>query len=154
MSSAAWMLATLVEGFSAEIVTLGALIMLVPGLRLTVAMTELASGHVVSGTARLAGAGSLFLSIAFGVALGRVAADVLGRPFGDEILEWSWAPPTWAWAPALVIAAASFVVLFQADRADAPWIVVVGVVGFPGNLPWLRHAVILAVGIEWVVSSG
>ena len=44
--------------------------MLVPGFTLTVAMTELATRNLVSGTARLAGAAGTFLAIGFGVALG------------------------------------------------------------------------------------
>ena len=66
-------------GLDARIVTLAGLIVLLPGLTLTVGFLELATRHLVSGMARLAGAGAVFLTLIFGVALGwRVAALILG----------------------------------------------------------------------------
>ncbi|MEZ5973947.1 MAG: threonine/serine exporter family protein [Planctomycetota bacterium] len=50
-----------------QIVTLSALIILIPGLSFTVAMLELATRHLVSGVARLAGAGATMLTIVLGV---------------------------------------------------------------------------------------
>jgi uncharacterized membrane protein YjjP (DUF1212 family) len=47
-----------------------ALFVLLPGLTLTLAMTELATGHLVSGAARGTGAAVVFLQLAFGVLLG------------------------------------------------------------------------------------
>lgn len=52
------------------LVTLGGLIVLLPGLTATVAMTELATGHLVSGSARLAGALTLFVQVGLGAAVG------------------------------------------------------------------------------------
>ncbi|MGE3802454.1 MAG: threonine/serine exporter family protein, partial [Candidatus Kapaibacterium sp.] len=63
--------------FSVFIATLAGLIMLLPGMRLTTAMTEIASGHLVSGAARLTGAVMAFLGIAFGTALGNRMASLL-----------------------------------------------------------------------------
>ena len=52
-----------------------------PGLTLTAAMTELATRHLASGTARLSGAFITFLAIAFGVALGnRIGGAAFGLP--------------------------------------------------------------------------
>jgi len=53
-----------------QLTTVAGIYMLVPGLSLTTAMNEVATGHLVSGTARFAGALVSFLSIAVGVALG------------------------------------------------------------------------------------
>ena len=50
-------------------------------MRLTTAMTEIASGHLVSGAARLTGAVMAFLGIAFGTALGNRVADTLFETF-------------------------------------------------------------------------
>ncbi len=52
-----------------RVVTLSSLIVLLPGLTLTTATTELATRHLVSGVARLAGAAVVFLTILLGVAL-------------------------------------------------------------------------------------
>ena len=64
---------------SVYITTVAGIIVLVPGFTLTVAMTELATRNLVSGTARLAGAAGTFLAIGFGVALGtRVGVALFG----------------------------------------------------------------------------
>ena len=57
-------------GLSTSITVLGGVIVLVPGLTLTVAMNELATRHLMSGTGRLMGAATTFLVIGLGVALG------------------------------------------------------------------------------------
>jgi uncharacterized membrane protein YjjB (DUF3815 family) len=59
--------------------TLGGLIVWLPGLTLSMAMSELNAQHLVSGTARLTGAIMRFLALMFGVALGsRVAQLAFG----------------------------------------------------------------------------
>ncbi|HEU4699828.1 MAG TPA: threonine/serine exporter family protein, partial [Gemmatimonadales bacterium] len=107
--------------------TLSGLIVLIPGLTLTVAMTELSSRHLVSGIARLSSAFMLFLTIAFGVALGgKLAAFVAGTPQ-------SVAPaplPGWTMLVALIVVPLAFTVLLRAEPRDAGWIVVSGVIAF------------------------
>lgn len=83
------------------------IIMLVPGLTLTVAMTEVATGHLVSGTARLSKAMLTFLLLGFGAALGGELVGLVpgvsagGLPDGDAV----WVP--WvsvaAFIPCLVV---------------------------------------------------
>ena len=64
---------------STYLATLGGLIVLLPGLTLSAAMSELNAQHLVSGTARLTGAIMRFLVLLFGVALGsRVAQAFFG----------------------------------------------------------------------------
>jgi uncharacterized membrane protein YjjP (DUF1212 family) len=110
--------------------TLAGLIVLIPGFTLTVAMTELSSRHLVSGIARLSSAFMLFLTIAFGVALGgRLAAGAVGTaPVAQPA-----ALPVWALPLALVVAPLAFTVLLRAERRDAGWIVAAGVVAFLGS---------------------
>jgi uncharacterized membrane protein YjjP (DUF1212 family) len=70
-----------IGAYSVYNATLAGLIVLVPGFTLTVAMTELSTRHLVSGTARLTGAFVLFLTIGFGVALGaRISGALVGSP--------------------------------------------------------------------------
>ena len=67
--------------FATSTATLAGLIVLIPGFMLTIAIRELSTRHLASGTARLVGAGITFLGIIFGVALGnRLALD--GRRTG------------------------------------------------------------------------
>jgi uncharacterized membrane protein YjjP (DUF1212 family) len=112
-SLSAW----LVPGISSQLVTLCALIVLVPGLSLTVAANELASGHLVSGTARMTGAGVVLLQMGLGVVGGRVLAGSIPAPLAGAPLPGL--PPGALWV-AGVLAALSLVVLLQARRRDAP----------------------------------
>lgn len=110
----------------AELATLAALIVLVPGFTLTVALIELATRHLAAGTARLAGALVTFLSIGFGVAL--------GRRLGAELPALVHLPdgplPAWALPAALVAVPLAFMVLLSARRRDAPWMVASGVLAY------------------------
>ena len=110
-----------------DVASLAGLIVLVPGLTLTVAINELASRHLVSGVARLAGAGITFLAIGFGLALakrlqpliGDAAATVVANPL-----------PVWTVGLALLLGPLSFTVLVRARRRDAVVILATGVVAY------------------------
>lgn len=106
---------------SVSIVTLAGLVVLLPGLMLVGAMSELATGHLSSGTARAAGAFITFIGIGFGVALGSRVAEQLVGAVG--LVSPRGLPDAYVWV-ALVAAALSFTVLLRADRRDAPWIVI------------------------------
>jgi uncharacterized membrane protein YjjP (DUF1212 family) len=126
VSTAAIGLARLVGPMSVFVATLAGLIVLMPGLLLTTAITELATRHLASGTLRMGSAFMTLLGIVFGVALGtRVGVMLFGEPA-------SALPSTLpAVVPyvAVVLAAASSVVILRADLRDAPWIVAAGVLG-------------------------
>ncbi len=62
-------------GYMTTVPIIAGIIILLPGLTLTIAMVELAMKHVVSGTARLAGAVMVLLVIGFGVVLGQTIVD-------------------------------------------------------------------------------
>jgi len=108
--------------------SLAGLIVLLPGLTLTIALTELSTRHLVSGTARLSGAMIVFLGLGFGLALGAELGSVLGLELRDLLGPdsppwWSRAPlPAWAEWVALVVAPLAFMVLLKASARDAPWI--------------------------------
>jgi uncharacterized membrane protein YjjP (DUF1212 family) len=139
---------------SDRIVTLSGLIVLVPGLTLTVAMNELASRHLVAGTARLAWAATLFLSIGLGVALGRSLQRLL--PLTTEL--GATAPlPGWTLWIALALAPIGFGVLFRARRRDMFWVGVAGWLGFIGarfGSQWLGPELGVLVGALAVGLAG
>ncbi len=100
---------------SLQTVVVASLIVLMPGLMLTNAMSELTSRHLVSGTARFAGAMTTLLKLTFGT----VAAAQLARLLGWTPLQAPATPsPDWIEWPALAIGAYAFAVLFRADRRD------------------------------------
>jgi len=119
------------RGFSVSTSTtvLAGLVVLLPGLSLTLAMAELSSQHLIAGTARLAGAFTVFVGIAFGVALGTQVARLL---FGAAPnLPAVPAPVVTLWI-ALLAAPAVFSVLLRARPRDIAAIMGVSVLGYGG----------------------
>ena len=129
------LLSVLWTPISVSIAVLGGLIVLIPGLTLTIAMKELASQHLVSGTARLSQALLVFLTIIFGVAAGgRVVELFLGAaPAADPT-----GLPGWTEWIALALSPPAFAVLFQVERRDVIWVTLVGWIAYgssrAGNL--------------------
>jgi uncharacterized membrane protein YjjP (DUF1212 family) len=126
LSTTAIGLARFVGPISVFVATLSGLIVLMPGLLLTTAITELATRHLASGTIRLSSAFMTLLGIVFGVALGtKLGVAVFGAPIGHpaETL------PGWVAIVAVPLASASSAVILRADPRDAPWIVAAGVLG-------------------------
>ncbi|HTL12482.1 MAG TPA: threonine/serine exporter family protein, partial [Bdellovibrionota bacterium] len=122
---------------SVPVVVLAGLISQFPGLTLTIAMSELATDNLVSGTARLMQAVATLLKLVFGAALGARAAELLGaRPW---IVASSPAPAHWI--PLAVISASlTAVVLFRARPRDTGWVVLAGALAY----------VSAALGQQWL----
>lgn len=110
-----------------RIATLGGLIVLLPGMGLTVAMTELSTRQLMSGTARLAGAAASLLQLVFGVALG----VRLGNVF-PAVHHVATAPAPGSELVALLVLAFAAMVLLRAAMEDALWILLVGALGYLG----------------------
>ncbi len=110
--------------------SLAGLVVLLPGLTFTVALTELSTQHLSSGTARLSGALVVFLGLGFGVALGARLGTATGEElrhlFGAGAQTWlsRAALPHWTEWLALVVAPLAFTVLLNAAARDAVWIIV------------------------------
>jgi uncharacterized membrane protein YjjP (DUF1212 family) len=122
-------MATFWQPFDYHLTTLAALIVLLPGLTLTIALTELAVGHLSAGVARLAGACVTLLTLVMGVAMGWHVSRVLYA----VPLELDGTPlvslPGWANWLALAIAPATFSILFRVRVSQWPVIYVVSVGG-------------------------
>jgi uncharacterized membrane protein YjjP (DUF1212 family) len=107
--------ATFIAPLSLQNVIIAALIVLMPGLTLTTAVSELTSRQLVSGTARFAGALTVLLKLTFGAVAAAQVVNLFGwtpMPNAGEVL-----PP---WMPWLTLLAGSFAfaVLFKAARRD------------------------------------
>ncbi|HTM70610.1 MAG TPA: threonine/serine exporter family protein [Luteimonas sp.] len=128
---AAGFIAILVAAFVAPLnlntVIIASLIVFVPGMTLTNAVNELTSQHLVSGTARFAGALATLMKLTVGSALALALAQLVGiepqvralRPQPD-LVEWG----------ALVLAAFSFAVLFRARARDYPVVMMAAIGGY------------------------
>jgi len=115
-------------GVHPSIVTIAALIALLPGLTLTTAMTELATRNLVSGTARLMGAFVILLELGIGVALGeRLSAELFTIAAATPVTL-----PAWSVWVAFLVASLGMVVVCQAERRAVGWILLAALVGFAG----------------------
>lgn len=103
------------------------LIILLPGLSLTIAMTELATRHLTSGTTRMVGAVLILFEMGFGVALGSQL-----DPWLPPVPDFGPSPelPGWFLAPAMLFASAGFAVAFRAKGRDVPWVMASGAVSY------------------------
>lgn len=102
---------------------------LLPGLDFTAATRELATSHLVSGSARMAGALVVLVTMAFGIAIG---TEVAQQAFGALTPTQPVPLPTWAQLPALLIAALGLAVIFSAEARDWAWILLVCAVAMVG----------------------
>lgn len=107
--------------------TLGGVIVLLPGLTVTLAMNELARRHLAAGTARLTGAFLVFVAIALGVAVGsEIAGAIVGdvRSFTPRRL------PPLTLTMALGIAPLAFAAILRARLRDVPWLWLTSTIGY------------------------
>lgn len=112
--------ATLVElGFEAapDVVTLAALVTLLPGMTLTIGMRELATEHLQSGVANIASAVVQLLGLVFGVAIGRSIALSWFGPASVEVTPASFSS---LHVLAAVAAGLAFTVTLRAPVKTAP----------------------------------
>jgi uncharacterized membrane protein YjjP (DUF1212 family) len=112
---------------STSIALLGGVVVLLPGYTLTVALNELATRHLVTGTGRLMGAVTVLLVMGVGVALGDILATLF---FGPEHM---WIPITlapWTEAVALLFGMCAYVVTLRVPLREAPFVVFGGIVTY------------------------
>lgn len=119
--------ASFLAPLSLKTVIVASLIVLMPGLMLTNAVSELSSQQLVSGTARAAGAVMILLKLTFGTVAGMQIVQVLGWVPREAV-----AMPITPLAElaALLVAAYAFAVLFQASRRDYPLVMAAVVLGY------------------------
>jgi uncharacterized membrane protein YjjP (DUF1212 family) len=129
-SALAVVAANLVGPLSVQIVTLAGLIVLLPGLSLTVAINELATRNLISGTSRLMGAALVFLELGFGVALGTRLTELFPLPAKLGPVS---ALPSWTEPLALVLMMFGVSILFRARPRDWGWIAVAGALAYEGS---------------------
>jgi len=110
--------------------TLAGLIVLMPGLTLTIALIELSTRNLSSGTSRLSGAFVIFLSIGFGVAVGGAVANLL---LGGPAVARAEPLPAWTEALALVTMPIALTILLRAQLSDAVWIMIAGALAVGGS---------------------
>ncbi len=134
------------------IVSLAGLIILVPGLGITTAIRELSTGHLVSGSARMAGAVTTFLLLSFGLALGfMIALGVYGEIEVHKLQSVS----EWFVYLSILTISSAFTVIFKAKPRDFIWILLTAFIAIMGSnvasewlqSPFSSFVAVLAVSI-------
>ncbi len=115
---------------STLVVTLAGVVLLLPGLAITTAMTELSTRHLASGTARFSGALVELVGLGFGGAFGAGLVRLL-PPMGPPPAATVWSAP--ALAATVLVSATAAAVFLQARPRDMGWILAICAVGFAGT---------------------
>jgi uncharacterized membrane protein YjjP (DUF1212 family) len=113
--SVAILIASFVGPLNLNTVVIASLIVLMPGMALTNAVNELTSQHLVSGTARFAGAVSTMLKLTVGTMIALTLAQLLGI---DPHVRATRPQHEWVEWVSLLLASFSFAVLLRAHRRD------------------------------------
>ncbi|MFP7724737.1 threonine/serine ThrE exporter family protein [Lysobacter sp. D1-1-M9] len=121
------LIASLIAPLNQNTVIIASLIVLLPGLALTNAISELTSQHLVSGTARFAGAVTTVLKLAVGTVIALYIADLVGLQPAVRALR---PQPDWVEWVALLMASFAFAVLFRGHRSDYPKVMLAAASGY------------------------
>ncbi|WP_242007549.1 threonine/serine ThrE exporter family protein [Luteimonas cucumeris] len=121
------LVAAFVGPLNLNTVIIASLIVLLPGLALTNAVNELASQHLVSGTARFAGAVMTVLKLTIGTMTALAVAQLLGI---EPEVRYSRPQPMWVEGGALVLATFAFGILFRAGRRDFAIVMLAAATGY------------------------
>lgn len=107
------------------LISLSSLIVLLPGLNLTISISELASNNLTSGTGRLVGAIMVLMKLAFGVYVATEIMHELNFPDFNEIeIKHSF----WIKLAFFPLAALGFTASFKAAMKDYKWIFLIGTI--------------------------
>ena len=144
-SCTAGVVSSLTTTITPSVVTLAALVVLLPGLSLTVAMTELATRNLIAGTARLMSAVIVLLELVIGVALGdRIAHALVEVHPAERVML-----PEYANWLALAASSLGVAILVQAQVRAFGWIIAACVVGYSATrfgTEWLGAQLGVLVG--------
>lgn len=126
-SFATYLLAKLIPDINVGVVILSSLVIFLPGLFITLAMAEIATQNLASGTARLVGGGMILLKLTFGVFIGSKFASWFHYPAME--LEFS-RMPWWLTLTILPVVAFMSLVSFKAERKDWKIVTLAGIFGY------------------------
>ena len=125
-----------------SMVILSSIIAFIPGLSLTVGLSELAARHLMSGTARIMDGVMVLFKLYFGAVLGMALGNLL---WGAVDFVPPQSTPVWtAWA-AVTILSISLVILFKARLKDAPWGIIAGYISYSVSI-WAGGYLGIALG--------
>ena len=123
-------------------VILSSIIVFIPGLSLTVGLSELAARHLMSGTARIMDSIMVLFKLYFGAVLGMALGNLM---WGTAMFIPPETMPVWTSWVAVTTLSASLVILFKVRLKDAPWGMIAGYIAFGVSI-WATEYLGVALG--------
>lgn len=124
---ATYLFAMIFPALNIGVVILSSLIIFMPGFFITMAIAEIATQNLTSGTSRLVGGVMILMKLTFGVFIGAKIASYFYLP--PQSFEFH-RIPDWVAIFTLPITAMMATVIFKADPADWKWVTLAGVFGY------------------------
>lgn len=125
-----------------SMVILSSIIAFIPGLSLTVGLSELAARHLMSGTARIMDGVMVLFKLYFGAVLGIAIGNLL---WGTMQFVPPETTPIWTSWAAVTILSISLIILFKARLKDAPWGIIAGYIAYSVSV-WAGDYLGVALG--------
>ena len=134
---------TLIDpSINVPMVILSSIIAFIPGLSLTVGLSELAARHLMSGTARIMDGVMVLFKLYFGAVLGLALAQLI---WGKVAFVPPIDTPAWTSWIAVTTLSISLVILFKARKKDAPWGIIAGYISYSVSV-WASAYLGVALG--------
>lgn len=124
---ASGLLAKVFPELNVGVIIISSLIIFMPGIFITIAIAEIATNNLVSGTARMMGGVMILLKLTFGVFIGGRIATWFHFPPLDITLG---GIPSWVIYIALPVTAFLGIINFRANRADWKYVTMAGIYGY------------------------
>ncbi|EGG94579.1 hypothetical protein IMCC1989_2614 [gamma proteobacterium IMCC1989] len=113
------------------LVVLSSIIIYIPGLALTLGLSELAARNLMSGTARIMDAVMSLFKLYFGAVLG---VSIAGLIWTDTVFKIAPNTPPWTSWLAVTTLGLSLIILFKMRIKDAPWGMLSGFISYGATL--------------------
>ncbi|MGB1197639.1 MAG: threonine/serine ThrE exporter family protein [Thalassotalea sp.] len=113
------------------LVILSSIIAFIPGLALTLGLSELAARNLIAGTARIMDAIMVLFKLYFGAVLGMALGDKFWGV--ADFIEPAHTPEWVSWV-AVATLSISLVILFKARIKDAPWGIISGFIAYGASV--------------------
>lgn len=126
-AAVAVLVAAFVVPLNLNTVIISSLVVFLPGLALTNAVNELTSQHLLSGTARFAGALTTILKLTIGAMIALTIAKLAGLELHVQAAR---PQPRWVEWAALVVVSYAFAVMFKTRRGDYPLVMAAAISGY------------------------
>lgn len=124
---ATYIMAKFLPSLNETVVILSGLIIFMPGLNITIAISEIATHNLTSGTSRLVGGVMILLKLTFGVFLGSKIASW----FHITPIDYEFSPiASWVFIITLPLTALMSTVNFKALKRDWFWVTLAGIFGY------------------------